>query len=220
MYLLTELNEFIADIGVNYAICGGHAIDLFLDRKTRTHKDLDVAVFWEDRNKVVQYMIDNGWEVYEPCGMEHLHKINNIQKQKLTKSNIWCIKPGNPHYTFIEYEKDMFAVEFDDSEQIELNYIEFLFNTRKDKDFLYARNHDIKMKLGIAIMAADGIPYIAPELVLLYKSTAADEMEYQLDFDNTFPKLNKEQVVWLKNALHTMFPTGHKWIDSINICIP
>jgi len=57
--------------------------------------------------------------------------------------------------------------------------------------------------------------YISPELVLLYKSTMADEAAYQLDFDNTFHKLNEEQAARLENALCIMFPEGHKWIDTI-----
>jgi len=213
--LVKQLNEFVADIGIDYAICGGHAIDLFLGRKTRPHKDLDVAVFREDRDKIIQHMLDTGWEVYEPCGTEYLHKISSIHSQKRIKSNIWCVKPCNPHYIFTEHENEMFAVEFDNLEQTELDYIEFLFNTRNDEDFLYSRNHDIKMKLEDAILKIDDVTCLAPELVLLYKSTAADEAEYQLDFDNTLPSLNKMQVAVLENALRVMFPDGHKWINAI-----
>ena len=212
MDLIAKLNNFVVGIGVDYAICGGHAIDLFLGYKTRPHKDLDVAVFWEDRDKVIQHMLNNDWEVYEPCGTAHLHKINNIHNQKRVKSNIWCVKPSNPHYVFTEHEKDMFAVEFDNSEQTELDYIEFLFNTRNNEEFLYEKNHDIKMKMETAILKAGDIPYIAPELVLLYKSTMANEAAYQLDFNNAMPKLNEGQNTWLQNALHIMFLDGHKWI--------
>jgi len=215
MDLIVKLNNFVMDMGIDYAICGGHAIDLFLGHKTLPHKDLDVAVFWEDRDKIIQYMLNDGWEVYEPCGMEHLHKINSIHNQKRVRSNIWCVKPNNPRYTFIEHDIDMFAVEFDSSEQTDLDYIELLFNTRSGKNFLYARNHDIKIKLETAILNTDDIPYLAPELVLLYKSTATDEAEYQLDFDNTLSKLNNEQVSRLENASRIMFPDGHKWINDI-----
>jgi len=220
MDLITKLNNFVMGMGIDYAICGGHAIDLFLGHKTRPHKDLDVVVFWEDRDKVIQYMLNDGWEIYEPCGMEHLHKINNIHNQKRAKSNIWCVRPNNPHYTFTEQGVDMFAVEFDNSEQTDLDYIEFLFNTRNGEDFLYARNHDVKMKLKAVILKSKDIPYLAPEMVLLYKSTADSEAAYQLDFENTLPKLSNEQLCWLKNALCTMFPKGHRWRNAIKVAIP
>ena len=81
MDLINRLNDFMLNIGVEYAVCGGHAIDLFLGSKTRPHKDLDISVYWEDRDKIVQYILDAGWDIYEPCGCEHLHKINNHCRQ-------------------------------------------------------------------------------------------------------------------------------------------
>ena len=201
------------EIDVDYAICGGHAIDLFLGNKTRPHKDLDVSVFDEDRDIVIEYMLCCGWEIYEPCGAEFLHKITNVKNQKRVKTNIWCVKSGNPHYRFTEHEKDMYTVDFDDSEQQELDYIEFLFNSRKGGSFLYSRNHDIELSLDRAILHANGIPYLAPEIVLLYKSTIADDPKYLLDFENASSKMSEAQVMWLKKALVQMFPNGHIWLE-------
>ena len=80
MGLIDQLNDLMRDIRIDYAICGGFAIDLFLGRKTRVHKDLDVSVFWEDRDKVIRHMLDDGWDVYEPCGdsVGRLYKIKDI----------------------------------------------------------------------------------------------------------------------------------------------
>ena len=215
MDLITQLNCFMANTGLDYAICGGHAIDLFLGKKTRQHKDLDAIIYWEDRDRIVQHMLDEGWEIYEPCGTPYMHKINNISDQMRVKSNIWCIKPTNQHYKCTEHEKDMFAVDFDNSEQTDLDYIEFLFNTKTDEHFLYSRNHDVKLELNRAVLHIGNFPCLAPEMVLLYKSTAADEPEYQLDFDNTIVKLNNEQLSWLKESLVFMFPDGHKWLNNL-----
>ena len=216
MDIIKELNDFVKQIGIDYAICGGHAIDLFIGRKTRPHKDLDLAVFWEDRNKIVQFMINKGWNVYEPCGNEILHKINDINDQKQVKTNIWCVKPDNLHYEFIEKDKNMFSVIFDNSEQIELDFIEFLFNNRFEGNFLYSKNNDIKIDINFCILYSENIPFLTPELVLLYKSKAFEIiMENQMDFDNALPYLNEKQRVWLKNALIIMFPNGHKWINKI-----
>ena len=205
----------MANTGLDYAICGGHAIDLFLGKKTRPHKDLDVIIYWEDRNRIVQHMLNEGWEIYEPIGTPHLHKINSTSDQMRVKSNIWCIKPTNQHYECTEYEKDMFAIKFDNSEQTDLDYIEFLFNTKTNEYFLYSRNHDVKLELNKAVLHIENIPCLAPEMVLLYKSTAADEPEYQLDFDNTLVKLDNEQLSWLKESLTAMFPDGHKWLNNL-----
>jgi len=212
MALVYQLNQFMESMKIDYAICGGHAIDLFLGKKTRPHKDLDVAVYWEDRDIIVQHMLHEGWDVYEPCGTAFLHKIKDVASQKRIKTNIWCVKPGNQHYRFTEQEKEMYAVDFDGSEQLELDFIEFLFNTRKNGAFLYAKNHDIQMSLDKVTAKDNDLPFLAPEMVLLYKSTMANNPDYQLDFDNAFPKMNAEQRAWLENALAAIFPYGHEWL--------
>ena len=44
-----------------WAFCGGWAIDLFLNRITRSHKDVDVAVFRHDQHLVRSYFTNCGW---------------------------------------------------------------------------------------------------------------------------------------------------------------
>ncbi len=215
MNLLINLSNYLREMQIDYAVCGGSAIDLFIGRKTRPHKDLDVAVFWDDRDKIVQHMLNEGWLVFEPCGREYLHKIVSIDNQKRIKSNIWCVRPNNLHYSFEEREPEMFSVEFDGTEQLELDFIEFLFNKRAEDDFLFARNTNIKRKLSDSIHKAGEVPFLAPELVLLYKSTAFSNPDYQKDFENTVPLLSNDSKEWLRNALSISFPDGHEWMQKI-----
>lgn len=137
MNLIYILNDYLRKIEIDYAICGGCAIDLFIGKKTRPHKDLDVAVYWEHRDKIVKYMLEDGWNLFEPCGNQYLHKINNIKDQKCAKSNIWCVKHNNSRYKFVEHEKDIFAANFDGTDQLN----EYLFNSRDNANLIYARNH-------------------------------------------------------------------------------
>lgn len=65
-----------------------------------------------------------------------------------------------------------------------------------------------------AVLKTADVCYLAPELVLLYKSTAAGKAEYQMDFDSAYPHMNEEQTGWLMNALRTMNPDGHKWLEK------
>jgi len=71
------------------------------------------------------------------------------------------------------------------------------------------------LKLNSCIMKSNNIHFLAPELVLLYKSTASDETEYTLDFNNSIKKMNINQLMWLKNSLNIMFPNGHKWLNNL-----
>ena len=49
-------------------------------------------------------------------------------------------------------------MEFDGAGQAEFDFVEFLFNTKSDGYFLYARNHDIKMPLDDAIIKIGNTP--------------------------------------------------------------
>ena len=217
MKLIQELAEFMSDLGVFYAVCGGHAIDLFIGEKTRPRKDLDITLFWEDRDEIIRHMLSEKWDVYEPCGdadSGFLHKINDVTVQRREKDNIWCVKPGNRSYKFDVCENGLFSVKFSGGEQTELDFIEVLFNTHKDDELLYKRNHAIGMRITDAVCEADGVPYLAPELVLLYKSPYAKNADYRSDYENAVKKMSAEQVRWFRRALGVMFADGHEWVDG------
>ena len=215
--LLSKLNSFLQLIGAEYVVCGGHAIDLFIGQKTRPHKDLDISMFWNDRDQVINYLLRLEWMVFEPIGTEHLHRISNEVSQQRLRSNIWCILPSNQHYQIVEHDDDMYSVTHDDNEQTELDYIEILFNRQENGYFLYSRNRDVKRAMDMAILHNHGIPYLAPEIVLLYKSTSPDAFGNQGDFSITIPLLSQNRKNWLLEALKTMYPNGHIWLNPCDI---
>jgi len=65
-----------------------------------------------------------------------------------------------------------------------------------------------------AILTWNGIPYLATELVLLYKSTDTEHEGYQLDYDFAKAEMSVEQRGWLQAALKTMNSSGHKWLEK------
>lgn len=195
-----------------YAICGGLAIDLFLGYESRKHGDIDILAYWKDRNTIIQYMNEKGYYVYEMLGGGMVHHITDINYQLYEKRNIFCSTDDCElfHLTSTE-DKDIYYMEFLHIRQTRLNYIEFLFNHKEEEYFLYARNKEIKRELEKAILQVNGIPYLAPELLLLYKSTDTERDGYQQDYELTYAKMNQEQREWLKNSLKHMYPEGHKW---------
>jgi hypothetical protein len=80
---------------------------------------------------------------------------------------------------------------------------------------LYARNEDIRLCLDKAILVYDGLPILAPEVVLLYKSKHIGVLGNQLDFENAHGELSGEQLAWLRNALTIVYPDGHKWLGNL-----
>ena len=212
-HLLLECNNLLKHGGFDYAFCGGLAIELFLDKTVREHGDIDISAYWGERDKIILFMQSLGWEVYELCGGGMAHHITNVVHQMRIKRNIFCMTDACDMVSLTPSDKpDMFLVDFDSKGQEKLAFIEFLFNDKSDNSFLYARNHDVSLALSQAILSRRGIKYLAPEIVLLYKSTDTVREGYQLDYDLAMERMSPEQKEWLMAALKTMSPAGHKWI--------
>jgi hypothetical protein len=58
----------------------------------------------------------------------------------------------------------------------------------------------------------DGIPYGAPEIVLLYKAKHATREKDEMDFAAVQPLLSAAQRAWLADALTLVHP-GHRWLN-------
>ena len=61
----------------------------------------------------------------------------------------------------------------------------------------------------------ENIPYLAPEICLLYKSTDTERKGYQQDHDLAIQRMNIEQIKWLSESLSALYPDGHKWIGKL-----
>lgn len=213
--LIGEADELLRDQNFEYAVCGGFAIDLFLGYESRKHGDIDILAYWKDRNAIIEYMRSKGYEVFKMLGGGKCHCITDINNQMYQKRNIFCLKDNCELVQLWETsEEDILFIDFKHIGQTKLNFMEFLFNDKTDTDFLYARNHDVKRSLDKTVLFADGIPYLAPEICLLYKSTDISREGYQHDYEKAFGKMSEDQRDWLNRALNTMFPDGHKWINN------
>jgi len=215
-HLISDAHSLLNNKGFDYAICGGFAIELFINREIRTHGDIDISAYWEDRDKIIAFMQALGWQVYEMCGGGIAHRIANIAQQLKVKRNIFCFTDACDLVTLVPTsEKGMFHLKFDPKGQGRLNFIEFLFNHKTKKDFIYARDCEIMLPLSRAVLYKEGIPFLAPELVLLYKSTDFSREGYQVDFDSVTPKMERKQRQWLKDALRKTAAPTHPWLQAL-----
>ena len=211
--LIKEAADLLNAGNFEYQFCAGQAIDLFLGYESRVHGDIDICAYWRDRDEIIRYMQSQGFEVYEMLGGGRAHRITDPAVQMYEKRNIFCFKDGCPLLKLYPLdENDCCYMEFFHVGQTELNFIEFLFNDKSETDFEYARDRSVKLPLERAILHRDGIPYLAPEMCLLYKSTDTEREGYQQDFDLTYPKLDGGQKQWLMDTLNKLYPDGHKWI--------
>ncbi len=78
------------------------------------------------------------------------------------------------------------------------------------EDWVFRRDRRIRRPLAEAIeFSQDAIPYLAPEIVLLFKAKAPKEKD-EADLALTLPTLTVERIEWLRNALEIVSPK-HDW---------
>jgi hypothetical protein len=91
---------------------------------------------------------------------------------------------------------------------------EMLLNDSNGTDWLFRRDHRVHLPLArIGRMTSDGIPYLVPEIVLLYKAKNVREHDKQ-DFESAMSTLGPERRSWLRAALDVVHP-DHPWIERL-----
>lgn len=209
--LLTTTNNFMMNAHIPWAICGGFAIDLFLEKDTRTHGDIDICVFEKDREKIFHYMLQNNWLVYEFRGQGKVRPLDAALSSE-TGRNLMCTNGECDIVKFYPCEnEDLLWYEFFHTGIKEFNYLEFLFNTTNEDCFVFDKSQGIKRKISKAILFKNGIPYLAPEIVLLYKASRSENAEYHYDFEQTYLHMDDEQKTWFSQSLDVLYPDGHIW---------
>jgi hypothetical protein len=211
--LLNMANDLLKNGCFAHAFCGGYALDLFLGTSIRKHGDIDICAFLEDRNNIIDYMIKIGWKIYEFCGNGIIHLLEN-RCNSIHKSNLMCTYKNCELLQLTKMENDdYFYHKFMDVGITELNYIEFLFNDRFNDKIIFDKRWNIERNINEAIMESSGIKYLAPEIVLYFKSYSLEDKN-QLDYDKTINLLNKTQKEWLKESLQKKYKNEHLWLNS------
>ncbi|WP_028552123.1 nucleotidyltransferase domain-containing protein [Paenibacillus sp. UNC451MF] len=218
--IISQARTLLNERGLDWSICGGTAIDLFLGRQTRTHKDLDVAVFWEDRNSIIEFMLSSGWRVLQACGGGVVHELNKKQDEPFEKRNLFCFTANENRVILEPLGQERYKFGLEKLEQRDFTYVEFLFNERDTGDFYLPGEKKIKREIYKAILTtSNGVPYLAPEIVLFYKSSyldGFDAADHYKDFNVSVSYFNLEQKQWLREALEKEYPNGHEWLQRLN----
>jgi len=215
------------DCGFPYYICGGFALDIFAGKELRTHWDLDISTFKEHKLDAVEFLQSKGWDVwkrvYEPGTLGGITPIKDQNDSKLDNThNIWAIKEGSHLVPKPRNDStDVYDFEILSNEQTGFYFIEMVLNNRSGDDFLVNPTKGIVRQMDKAILYADGIPHLAPEVILLLKSPEVyTTHEYHAhktpgDFRAILPLLPAESKQWLSNSLKTLFPDGLPWLSEI-----
>ncbi len=184
-----QINRLMADFPCRWGFCGGWAIDLFLAQQTRPHKDVDIAVLRRDQRALYTYLSTRGWRLETA----HDGTLTRWDGAPLTLPvhTLWCTHP-----------------------QHEPGFLEVLFNEDDGTHLCFRRDLSIRLPLEDAFRRSpDGLPILAPEIVLLYKAKYSHEDDHKADFSNALPRLDTRQRAWLHEALSTLYGT-HAWLSN------
>lgn len=170
-----------------WGVAGGWAIDLFLQRESRPHSDIDIALLRGDqrhlRARVAVAQVD---KVMNHC-LSPWHVDEELQPPVHELQATW---PDGFHLEFLLNDQD--------------------HHTRQ---WIFRRDHRIRRPLLSTFLSSATLPYLAPEIVLLNKSKAPATRD-DADLDCALPYLSVDQRGWLQHALSLTAP-GHRWTEVI-----
>ena len=90
-----------------------------------------------------------------------------------------------------------------------------LLNECSNDDFVFRRDSRIRLPIERAFCATrSGIPILAPEIVLLYKSKRAHTEKDARDFSNLVGSLDPARSRWLSRSLRLVDAT-HAWLAEL-----
>jgi predicted N-acetyltransferase YhbS len=93
--------------------------------------------------------------------------------------------------------------------------MDLFLETGGDRTWIFKRDNRIRRSLRRVVdRTRDGVPYLRPEAVLLYKA-ADPRAKDEADFAAVAPDLGEDGRRWLAGALTIAYP-GHRWIRTLD----
>ena len=188
-----ELAGIFHQIPIPWWIAGGVALDLFVGRTTRPHDDIDVLVLRRDQLVVQEHLRD--WHLFktQAPAWPHLAPWPRGELLDLPVCDIWarrelCDGPWRFQIMLMEAEGDR---------------------------WVYRRLRSIGGRISdLGLVSEAGIPYLRPEIQLLYKSPTGRPKDTR-DLMEVLPHLPREGAERLLHHLREQDPEGHPWIPAI-----
>jgi hypothetical protein len=184
-----DVAELLAGFDAPWWIAGGWALDLYLGVETRPHDDVDVALLRRDQHALHRHL--EGWDLrYATAG----HRLVP-----------WDGRPLAPpvHGVWAPRSRDTDAPWT----------FEVLLDEHDADRWVYRREPAIARPLAELGATRDGIPFLRPEVVLLYKSKEPTPKDDR-DIDAVRPRLPERGRSWLASALAVTAP-GHRWLERL-----
>lgn len=165
-------------------VAGGWALDLFVG-SGREHDDVDIVVLRDDQHLIREQL--PGWDV-QIAHDGRLEPWPLGDRVELPRNGFWARPDPNEPWR-----------------------LQFLLEQHEGNVWCYRRDPSIRLPLEqIGLNSDSGVPYLRPELVLLYKSRL-DRDRDTVDFERTLPRLDE----WARRRLASWLPPDHEWRGAL-----
>lgn len=187
-FSVEKVAGLLGGLPVRWWVAGGWAVDLFVGGVTREHEDVDVAVLRPDQLAVRAHLV--GWDL-RVARDGRLAPWRVGRRLAPEEHGIWARPgPGSPWR------------------------LELLVDDVAGDEWVYRRDPAVRLPLArLGRRTAAGVPYLCPEVVLLYKSRrprAADEHDARV----AIPRLPGPARAWLAAAITAQEPE-HPWLGLL-----
>ena len=211
--LIDSLVSFLAPLSVEWFVSGGWAIDIHLNRVSRERCDLDISVPFSDRLKCIEFFLGEGWRIEGKLGggFKTLHRVSDYHDDI---HYFWSFPAGVDFVSEYVDDDGNRRIAYNRDSQNELDYIEVFFDVIQDGRFVFRRDPRVKRHRDRAILERDNVRYLAPEVVLLFKSNSLSEKNL-LDFDAVIDSLDGDALLWFKEALSLVYEESHPWLKQL-----
>jgi adenylate kinase family enzyme len=175
-----RLAAWMGDLPCPWFVAGGWALDLFLETVTRPHGDIEMLIFREDQAVLQNYLtMSDGVSLTKlERGVEH-----PWTRGETLEPSIHQLRARSTDFDF-----DIFIADSD------VEHWRF----RRDRRV-------VRLKNEIGAISAHRIPFLIPEIVLLFKAKLLLEKDHA-DFTLAAPHLSAEARRWLTGALALAYP--------------
>jgi hypothetical protein len=186
---ILRIADLMRGFGHPWFVAGGWAIDLFVDRVTRGHADIEIGIYRRDQGAIRDYFA--GWSL-----------------EKAVDGKWVCWEKGEELNLPVHQVKVNRAGE-------EPGEFEFFLNEGNETHWFSRRHEGLTRPLDeVKIMSVIGIPILAPEIQLLFKAKQTRPKD-RADFEIALPLLEPARRKWLADALRRYHPE-HEWVKAID----
>jgi hypothetical protein len=163
-------------------LSGGRALELHLGRSWREHDDTDVGI--SRRDVTALPLVLAGWDMHVAAAGRLEPWTGGELDATAHQNNVWCRRHTDRAW--------LLDVTIGDGD---------------DDMWIYRRDRRIQFRWADAVLrTSGGVPYLAPDLQLLFKSKDRREKD-DIDAHEVIPQLGSEH----RTRLARLLPTDHPW---------